>query len=127
MALRAMFSQMSGDVILKEAGMVPLGAEKSHLDTQCGESTIIKLLLQEDNNHYSIDQLSMIGQVINQKWIMPSTSCLPFKFYEGDSIFNMLLFLICYYTFLRRCLSLKMESRYADIAHFLDGIFLQCN
>lgn len=68
MALRAMFSQMSGDVILKEAGMVPLGAEKSHLDTQCGESTIIKLLLQEDNNHYSIDQLSMIGQVINQKW-----------------------------------------------------------
>ena len=92
MALRAMFSQMSGDVILKEAGMVPLGAEKSHLDTQCGESTIIKLLLQEDNNHYSIDQLSMIGQVINQKWIMSSTSCLPFKFYEGDSIFNMLLY-----------------------------------
>lgn len=28
MALRAMFSQMSGDVILKEAGMVPLGAGK---------------------------------------------------------------------------------------------------
>ena len=28
MALRAMFSQMSGDVILKEAGMVPLSAGK---------------------------------------------------------------------------------------------------
>ena len=121
MALRAMFSQMSGDVILKEAGMVPLGAEKSHLDTQCGESTIIKLLLQEDNNHYSIDQLSMIGQVINQKWIMPSTSCLPFKFYEGDSIFNMLLY------FSTKMLIVKDGEPVCRYRNSLDGIFLQCN
>lgn len=92
MALRAMFSQMSGDDILLEAGFVPLGDEKCHLDAQCEESVIIKMLLKEDCNNYSIDQLSMIGQVVNQKWIMPSTSCLPFKFYEGDSVFNMLLY-----------------------------------
>lgn len=89
MALRAMFSQMSGDDILKEAGFVPLGDEKFHLDTQCEESTIVRMLLRENGNNYSIDQLSMIGQVVNQKWIMPSTICLPFKFYEGDSVFNM--------------------------------------
>lgn len=92
MALRAMFSQMSGDTILQEAGFVPYGDEKCHLDSQCEESVIIKMLLHEDSIHYSIDQLSMIGQVVNQKWIMPSTSCLPFKFYEGDSVFNMLLY-----------------------------------
>ena len=46
MALRAMFSQMSGDDILKEAGFVPLGDEKFHLDTQCEESTIVRMLLR---------------------------------------------------------------------------------
>ena len=89
LALRAMFSQMSGDDILKEAGFVPLGDEGFHLDAQCEESTIVRMLLREDGNNYSIDQLPMIGQVVNQKWIMPSTICLPFKFYEGDSVFNM--------------------------------------
>lgn len=92
MALRAMFSQMSGDEILKEAGIAPSGMEKSHLDAQSGESTIVKLLLNEDSFHYSIDQLSMIGQVVTQKWTLPSLNCLPIKFYEGDSVFNMLLY-----------------------------------
>lgn len=92
MALRAMFSQMSGDEILKEAGIAPLGMVKSHLDAQSEESTIVKLLLKEDSFHYSIDQLSMIGQVVTQKWTLPSINCLPLKFYEGDSVFNMLLY-----------------------------------
>lgn len=92
MALRAMFSQMSGDKILKEAGIAPSGMVNSHLDAQCGESTIVKLLLNEDSFHYSIDQLSMIGQVVTQKWTLPSLNCLPMKFNEGDSVFNMLLY-----------------------------------
>lgn len=57
LALRAMFSQMSGDDILKEAGFVPLGDEEFHLDAQCEESTIVRMLLREDGNNYSIDQL----------------------------------------------------------------------
>lgn len=90
-ALRAMFSQMQGDDILRELGVVPLGSDVTHIDTECLESQIVKLLLREDCGKYSIDQLSMISQVVERKWMMPDYNCLPIKFHEGDSVFNMLL------------------------------------
>lgn len=92
LALRAVFSQMDGDKILKKANIFSEGKNGiKHLDTEFEESTLIELLLKEDVSNYSIDQLSMIGQVVAQKWTLPSVDCLPVKFYEGDSVFNMLL------------------------------------
>lgn len=92
LALKAMFSQMKGDDILEKANIIGIGGnEIKHLDTEPNESTVVRLLLKEDSCNYSIDQLSMISQVIFQKWTLPSINCLPIKFYEGDSVFNMLL------------------------------------
>lgn len=121
MALRAMFSQMSGDDVLQEAGFVPLGDEKCHLDTQCEESVIIKMLLKEDSNNYSIDQLSMIG-----RWSIKNGLCQAPVAYLS-SFMKVTPFLICCFTFLQRLSLLKMVSQFADIVHCLGGISLRYN
>lgn len=91
-ALRAMFSQMDGDEILRAANFIgPFNIESKHWDTECKESKIVKLLLREGSDDYSIDQLSMIEQVINTKWMQPNNGCLHFAFSHCDSVFNMLL------------------------------------
>lgn len=67
LALKAMFSQMKGDDILEKANIIGIGGnEIKHLDTEPNESTVVRLLLKEDSCNYSIDQLSMISQVIFQ-------------------------------------------------------------
>ncbi len=91
MALRAMFSEMEGDKILESLDLSKSIGPK-HLDAECEESDIMKLLLNEDNNNYSLDQLSMICQIIIGKWMMPDTDCLPLVYHKKDSVFNMLLY-----------------------------------
>ena len=91
MAIKAMFSQMKGDEILKALNL-SCYTPVTHLDAECGESVIMKLLMREDNNNYSLDQLSMIGQIINNKWMVADNDCLPLHFHKGDSVFNMLLY-----------------------------------
>lgn len=90
MALRAMFSQIKGDDILTALDLSK-NIDPKHLDAECLESKIVKLLLREDSNSYSIDQLSMISQLVTQKWMMPDNDCLSLHFHEGDTVFNMLL------------------------------------
>lgn len=91
LALRAMFSQMKGDEILNalyRKDNYPI----EHLDSECGESLIMKKLMCEDECNYTLDQLSMIGEVISKKWMVADKDCLPLKFHQGDSVFNMLLY-----------------------------------
>lgn len=91
-ALRAIFSQQKGDLILRKAGFIhPFRGNVVHLDTELDESDISKLLLREEQQVYSIDQLSMTGQVVLSKWVMPDPNCLPIQFYPKESVFNMLL------------------------------------
>lgn len=116
MAIKAMFSQMEGDEILKALNL-SCYTPVTHLDAECGESVIMKLLMREDNNNYSLDQLSMIGQIINKKWMVADNDCLPLHFHKGDSVFNMLLYFVsktllvkdgdpvCRYSSLLRCIN----------------------
>lgn len=91
MALRAMFSEMNGDDILKSLD-ISKNIDPKHLDAECEESDIMKLLLSEDNNNYSLDQLTMISQIVQGKWMVADIDCLPLRFHKGDSVFNMLLY-----------------------------------
>jgi len=92
-ALRALFSKQKSDDILASMGF--LESNKSgtkHLDSELTESQITNLLLKEETRNYSIDQLSMTGQLVLSKWMMPDNNCLPMKFNEKDSVFNVLLY-----------------------------------
>lgn len=96
MALRALFSKVKGDDILKNAGF--LGdenggvAEVRHFDTDLQESEITNLLMGiVGPTKYSIDQLSMTGQMVISNWMMRDKNCLPMKFHPKDSVFNVLL------------------------------------
>lgn len=94
-ALRALFSEISGDEILQHAGF--LYSKGSHItdiihdDSSISESVINRLLQKADDTIYSIDQLSMTGQMVISKWMMPDTNCLPVQFSKQDSVFNVLL------------------------------------
>lgn len=91
MALRAMFSQIKGDDILESLALSS-NVEHKHLDAECKESDIMKLLLGEEANAYSLDQLSMICQIVLGKWMMPDVDCMPLVFHKTDTVFNMLLY-----------------------------------
>lgn len=96
MALRALFNKVKGDDILKNAGFLTdekdTVAEVRHLDTNLQESEITNLLLNVvAQTKYSIDQLSMTGQMVISKWMMRDMNCLPMKFHPKDSVFNVLL------------------------------------
>lgn len=94
-ALRALFGRQKGDDILSAAGFVSSKDGKSegvHLDTKLTESQVTHLLQKEDRENYSIDQLSMTGQLVLSKWMMPDINCLPQQFVRSDSVFNALLY-----------------------------------
>lgn len=96
MALRALFSQVKGDDILRNAGFLnddrEVISEVRHYDTDLQESEITNLLLDAvEPTKYSIDQLSMTGQMVISKWMMRDKNCLPMKFHPKDSVFNVLL------------------------------------
>lgn len=94
-ALRALFSKISGDEILRHAGFLHNKnihiTDIIHYDSSINESTINQLLQKADETTYSIDQLTMTSQMVTRKWMMPDTNCLPVQFSKQDSIFNMLL------------------------------------
>lgn len=76
MALRALFSKVKGDDILKNARFLSdekdAVVEVRHLDTDLQESEITNLLLDVvAQTKYSIDQLSMTGQMVISKWNHP--------------------------------------------------------
>lgn len=94
-ALRALFSKISGDEILRNAGFLrnknACITDIIHYDSNINESVINQLLQEADETTYSIDQLIMTSQMVTRKWMMPDTNCLPVQFSKQDSVFNMLL------------------------------------
>lgn len=79
-ALRALFLKQKGDDILNSG----------HLDTNIKESLITKLLLQEKPDGYTISQLVMSAQVI-QEWMRGDCNCQPLQFAKDYTIFNLVL------------------------------------
>ena len=94
-ALRALFSKITGDEILRNAGFLrnknTCIMDIIHYDSSINESVINQLLQEADETTYSIDQLIMTSQMVTRKWMMPDTNCLPVQFSKQDSVFNMLL------------------------------------
>lgn len=103
-AIKALFTKISGDEILKNAGFWNTEDVKSqefkHLDTDVSESMIVNRLLKLDSNR-TIDQISMLEQIIQNKWMAKDNTCMTLKFHEKDSMFNILLY------FTSKCLITK--------------------
>ena len=68
--IRAIFVKMDGDEVLKELGFWNIEEKDtsipSHLDSDIMESNIVNRLL-EVNSKSTIDQLSMLGQIVQHK------------------------------------------------------------
>ena len=91
-AIKALFTKISGDDILKNAGFgntEDKGHELKHLDTDVSESMIVNRLLKLDSKR-TIDQISMLEQIIQNKWMAKDNTCMTLKFHEIDSLFNIL-------------------------------------
>lgn len=67
--IKALFEKVDGDEVLKKAGY---GAEKDddpcRMDSDMIESTIVNRSLQVDKES-TIDQVSMVGQLVQFKWM----------------------------------------------------------
>lgn len=92
--IKALFIKIKGDDILERAGFYyknnKSSAEISHLDSEIQESELINKLLEVDNDS-TIDQLSMLGQAVQFKWMVSDDSCISMKFHKEDSVYNILL------------------------------------
>ena len=99
--IKALFEKVDGDEVLKKAGY---GAEKDddpcRMDSDMIESTIVNRLLQVDKES-TIDQVSMVGQLVQFKWMESDDSCMSLKFRRMSSVFNILLY------FSLKCLRVK--------------------
>lgn len=100
--IKALFEKIDGDDILKNAGFgnVNGGGTVNRLDAEMIESTIVNKLLQVDKDS-TIDQLSMLSQLVQFKWMDPDTSCMTLRFRKFSSVFNILLY------FSSKCLRIK--------------------
>lgn len=90
-AIKALFRGIDGDEILKCAGYLDSKGQTLHIDTAIEESMIVKRLLKEDAGR-TIDQISMLGQIIQFKWMEKDRTCMTLKFHESSSVFNLLLY-----------------------------------
>lgn len=90
-AIKALFRGISGDEILKSAGFLDAKGQVLHIDAAIEESMIVKRLLKEDTGR-TIDQISMLGQIIQFKWMEKDRTCMTLKFHESSSVFNLLLY-----------------------------------
>lgn len=103
-AIKALFVKIDGDEILRSAGFIP--SEKGEIgkfqriDTDLQESSVVNRLLEVDHES-TIDQLNILYQIIQDKWVAKDKSCLTLKFRETDSVFNVLLH------FGSRCLTVR--------------------
>ena len=83
-AIKALFRGIDGDEILKCAGYLDSKGQTLHIDTAIEESMIVKRLLKEDAGR-TIDQISMLGQIIQFKWMEKDRTCMTLKFHESSS------------------------------------------
>lgn len=102
--IRAIFFKMDGDEVLKELGFWNIEEKDtsipSHLDSDIMESNIVNRLL-EVNSKSTIDQLSMLGQIVQHKWMEKDKACISLQFQQDSSVFNILLH------FASKCLIIK--------------------
>ena len=91
--IKALFEKVDGDEVLKKAGY---GAEKDddpcRMDSDMIESVIVNKLLQVDKES-TIDQVSMLEQIVQFKWMEPDDSCMSLIFRRKSSVFNILIYL----------------------------------
>ena len=99
--IKALFEKVDGDEVLKKTGY---GAEKDNdpcrMDSDMIESVIVNKLLQVDKES-TIDQVSMLEQIVQFKWMEPDDSCMSLIFRRKSSVFNILLY------FSTKCLRVK--------------------
>lgn len=90
--IKALFEKIDGDEVLRKAGFGDISDESSfcRMDSEMIESTIVNKLLQVDKES-TIDQVSMVGQIVQFKWMEPDYSCMSLKFRSLSSVFNILL------------------------------------
>lgn len=93
-AIKALFRRISGDEILRKAGYGNTEETETpslRLDSAIEESTIVNRLLKEDAGR-TIDQISMLGQIIQFKWMEKDKTCMTLKYHEKSSVYNLLLY-----------------------------------
>lgn len=97
-ALKAVFKEQDGDEVLFCADMLPKDnqynrGEMPRPDTDMNESQI-QYLLRKVNAYNTLDQESMVGQVVISEWMEPLKSHKELKFFD-QSVFNLLLHFAC--------------------------------
>lgn len=100
--IKALFEKVDGDEVLKKVGFGEGHNEEAfyRMDSEMIESAIVNKLLQVDKES-TIDQVSMLGQIVQFKWMEPDGSCMSLKFRGLSSVFNILLY------FSSKCLRVK--------------------
>lgn len=118
-AIKALFSKVSGDEILKLAGFIFNDEVKKedaddiiHIDSKIQESMVVNRLLKVDRER-SIDQISMLEQIIQDKWMTKERLCQTMRFRETDSVFNVLLY------FASKCLMVKNGNPICQYSYLL--------
>lgn len=101
-AILALFTEVYGDDVLEKCGFLlkqgKPSADARHLDTDIRESELIRSI-QEVDMASTNDQIEMLYQVIQNKWLERNKNCVNLSFHQSDSVFNALLH------FSSRCLS----------------------
>ena len=94
-AIWALFTKIDGDDVLKKAGMLESSEdsmpETRHMDGYINESELMRCLLEIDKKSTN-DQLEMLCQVIQAKWMESNKDCISLTFHQTDSVFNTLLY-----------------------------------
>lgn len=103
-AIKAIFVKIGGDEILERAGYLrnckSVHHQLLHIDSEIEESMIVNRLLKVDPGR-TIDQISMLGQIVEFKWMEKDRTCMTLTFHETPSLFNLLLY------FSSKCLLVK--------------------
>jgi hypothetical protein len=97
-ALKAVFKEQDGDEVLFCADMLQKDGKYNHSelprpDTEMNESQI-QFLLRKVNTYNTLDQESMVGQVVISEWMEPLKAHKELKSFD-QSVFNMLLHFAC--------------------------------
>lgn len=122
--IKALFEKVDGDEVLKKVGFYREDNDSNkssfsiedndfcRLDAEMIESTILNKLLQIDKES-TIDQISMLSQIVQFKWMEPDDSCMSLKFRRLSSVFNILLH------FSAKCLRVKDAEPLCIYRHLL--------
>lgn len=90
--IQALFEKVDGNEVLTKVGF-DFKSNKDdfcRMDSEIIESTIVNKLLQVDKES-TIDQISMLGQIVQFKWMESDYSCMSLEFRKQSSVFNILL------------------------------------